>query len=120
MSEFDRVAYCEATADDTATAICASFDYTDAAVGEVSSGLDVFYLLFAGAMVFFMQSGFAMLCAGSIRQKASSGDVIPAHLPACQRELTIYFPTQNVKNIMLKVSSQDASRRHNLNLDFID
>ena len=88
MSEFDRVAYCEATADDTATAICASFDYTDAAVGEVSSGLDVFYLLFAGAMVFFMQSGFAMLCAGSIRQKASSGDVIPAHLPACQRELT--------------------------------
>ena len=71
MSEFDKDAYCEAAADDTATAICASFDYTDAAVGEVASGLDVFYLLFAGAMVFFMQSGFAMLCAGSIRQKVS-------------------------------------------------
>ncbi|KAL7430472.1 hypothetical protein ACHAXM_002206, partial [Skeletonema potamos] len=29
----------------------------------------MFYLLFAGAMVFFMQAGFAMLCAGSIRAK---------------------------------------------------
>ncbi|EJK54201.1 hypothetical protein THAOC_26233, partial [Thalassiosira oceanica] len=69
MSEFDKGVFCEAAGDDTAVAICASFDYTDAAVAGVSSGLDVFYLLFAGAMVFFMQSGFAMLCAGSIRQK---------------------------------------------------
>lgn len=31
--------------------------------------VDVFYLIFAGSLVFFMQAGFAMLCAGSVRQK---------------------------------------------------
>lgn len=31
--------------------------------------MDTFYLIFAGALVFFMQFGFAMLCAGSIREK---------------------------------------------------
>jgi Amt family ammonium transporter len=36
---------------------------------DVASGLDSFYLIFAGALVFFMQTGFAMLCAGSIRSK---------------------------------------------------
>jgi len=36
---------------------------------QVTAELDVFYLLFAGAMVFFMQAGFAMLNAGSVRQK---------------------------------------------------
>jgi len=92
MSEFDKDAYCEAAADDTATAICASFDYTDAAVGEVASGLDVFYLLFAGAMVFFMQSGFAMLCAGSIRQKVSCGAPKPGHAGSWPNTVT-YRPT---------------------------
>lgn len=33
------------------------------------SGVDTFYLIFAGALVFFMQIGFAMLLAGSIREK---------------------------------------------------
>jgi len=40
-----------------------------ASLDTTNGGLDVFYLLFAGAMVFFMQAGFAMLCAGSIRAK---------------------------------------------------
>lgn len=39
------------------------------AAGNLTSGLDSFYLIFAGALVFFMQTGFAMLCAGSIRSK---------------------------------------------------
>jgi len=39
------------------------------ATSQVASGLDSFYLIFAGALVFFMQTGFAMLCAGSIRSK---------------------------------------------------
>jgi len=41
----------------------------DDAIASISSGLDSFYLIFAGALVFFMQTGFAMLCAGSIRSK---------------------------------------------------
>ena len=60
---------CEAAGVDTASAICAPFDYTDSTVGEATSGL--LCLLIADAMVFFVQSGFAMLCAGSIRQQAS-------------------------------------------------
>jgi ammonia channel protein AmtB len=36
---------------------------------DLMSGVDTFYLLFAGALVYFMQIGFAMLCAGSIREK---------------------------------------------------
>lgn len=39
------------------------------ASSNVAGGLDSFYLIFAGALVFFMQTGFAMLCAGSIRSK---------------------------------------------------
>jgi ammonium transporter, Amt family len=35
----------------------------------LAAGVDTFYLLFAGALVYFMQTGFAMLCAGSIRAK---------------------------------------------------
>jgi Amt family ammonium transporter len=45
---------------------------SDAAEGgrdEISSGLNSFFLIYAGALVFFMQLGFAMLCAGSIREK---------------------------------------------------
>lgn len=36
---------------------------------SLASGVDTFYLIFAGALVYFMQTGFAMLCAGSIRAK---------------------------------------------------
>ena len=36
---------------------------------DLISGVDTFYLLYAGSLVFFMQIGFALLCAGSIREK---------------------------------------------------
>ncbi|KAL7547558.1 hypothetical protein ACHAWF_010847 [Thalassiosira exigua] len=44
-------------------------DTTEAARSSLTSGVDTFYLIYAGALVFFMQVGFAMLCAGSIREK---------------------------------------------------
>lgn len=60
---------------DNATALleCAlnagsSGDNTETLEGIIS-GIDTFYLIFAGALVYFMQTGFAMLCAGSIRAK---------------------------------------------------
>jgi len=46
-------------------------------LATLQGNTDVFYTLICGALIFFMQCGFAMLCAGSVRQK-------------------------NVKNIMLK------------------
>jgi len=52
----------------TALLQCVS-DSTQEARADLISGVDTFYLIFAGALVFFMQIGFAMLLAGSIREK---------------------------------------------------
>lgn len=49
----------------------------------VKDGLNVFFLLFAGALVFLMQSGFAMLCAGSVRQKNVKNIMLKNLLDAC-------------------------------------
>jgi len=38
-------------------------------VSEVAGGLDTFFLIYGGALVYFMQLGFAMLTAGSVRAK---------------------------------------------------
>lgn len=79
--EFDREAFCESVTDPASAeaGVCAAFAYTD----ETNSGLDVFYLLFAAAMVFFMQAGFAMLCAGSVRQKNVKNIMLKNLLDAC-------------------------------------
>jgi Amt family ammonium transporter len=37
---------------------------------SLANGVDSFWLIYAGALVFFMQAGFAMLCAGSVRAKS--------------------------------------------------
>jgi Amt family ammonium transporter len=52
-------------------------------MGGLSEGLNVFFLLFAATMVFFMQAGFAMLCAGSVRQKNVKNIMLKNLLDAC-------------------------------------
>jgi len=47
------------------------------------NNVDVFYSLWAGAMVFGMQCGFAMLCAGSLRQKNAKNIMLQNILDAC-------------------------------------
>mmetsp|Transcript_44900 Transcript_44900/g.94226 ORF Transcript_44900/g.94226 Transcript_44900/m.94226 type:complete len:504 (-) Transcript_44900:199-1710(-) len=81
MSDFDAEAFCanEYEGESTEAGVCAAFAYTD----ETNAGLDVFYLLFAAAMVFFMQAGFAMLCAGSVRQKNVKNIMLKNILDAC-------------------------------------
>mmetsp|Transcript_4229 Transcript_4229/g.10049 ORF Transcript_4229/g.10049 Transcript_4229/m.10049 type:complete len:521 (-) Transcript_4229:86-1648(-) len=49
----------------------------------LATGLDTFFLLFAGACVFLMQAGFAMLCAGSVRQKNVKNIMLKNLLDAC-------------------------------------
>jgi len=79
--------------------VCADFDASDSSstnfaacliaeesaanLAEVEAGLDIFYLLFAGSLVFLMQAGFAMLCAGSVRQKNVKNIMLKNLLDAC-------------------------------------
>merc|ERR1719324_775346 len=50
---------------------------------SVISSLDTFYLLYAGAIVFLMQAGFAMLCAGCLREKNIKNIMLKNLLDAC-------------------------------------
>jgi len=85
MTAVEAPGFCAEGADNapaegsTEALICSAFAYTD----QTNGGLDVFYLLFAAAMVFFMQAGFAMLCAGSVRQKNVKNIMLKNILDAC-------------------------------------
>jgi Amt family ammonium transporter len=81
MSDFNYEVFCaDGFANTTAEAgVCAAFD----SINETNAGLDTFYLLFAASFVFFMQSGFAMLCAGSVRQKNVKNIMLKNILDAC-------------------------------------
>ncbi|KAL3790613.1 hypothetical protein ACHAWO_005284 [Cyclotella atomus] len=81
MSDFNYEVFCNATYDNTTAeaGVCAAFE----SIGETNDGLDTFYLLFAASFVFFMQTGFAMLCAGSVRQKNVKNIMLKNILDAC-------------------------------------
>jgi Amt family ammonium transporter len=49
----------------------------------LAGGIDAFFLIFAGALVYFMQTGFAMLCAGSIRAKNVQNVILWNLLDSC-------------------------------------
>jgi hypothetical protein len=36
---------------------------------SLAEGVNIFFLMFASTVMFLMQAGFAMLCAGSVRKK---------------------------------------------------
>uniref|UniRef100_A0A7S2MF89 Ammonium transporter n=1 Tax=Helicotheca tamesis TaxID=374047 RepID=A0A7S2MF89_9STRA len=53
-------------------------------------GVNQFYLIFAASLVFFMQAGFAMLCAGSVRIKNVQNTMLKNLLDACGASLGFY------------------------------
>lgn len=57
---------------------------------QLENALDVFFLLYAAALVFFMQAGFAMLCAGSVRQKNVQNTMLKNMLDACTGALSFW------------------------------
>lgn len=63
---------------------------TASTIGSISDGVDTFFLLFAGALVFLMQAGFAMLCAGSVRQKNVKNIMLKNLLDACGGAIGFY------------------------------
>eukprot|EP00543_Licmophora_paradoxa_P004340 CAMPEP_0202441276 /NCGR_PEP_ID=MMETSP1360-20130828/717_1 /ASSEMBLY_ACC=CAM_ASM_000848 /TAXON_ID=515479 /ORGANISM="Licmophora paradoxa, Strain CCMP2313" /LENGTH=508 /DNA_ID=CAMNT_0049056159 /DNA_START=26 /DNA_END=1552 /DNA_ORIENTATION=+ len=68
-------------------AICSTYSMLQGVI----TGTNVFFLLFAGAAVFLMQSGFAMLCAGSVRQKNVKNIMLKNLLDACGGALGFYL-----------------------------
>jgi Amt family ammonium transporter len=56
----------------------------------ITAGVDTFFLIFAGALVFMMQAGFAMLCAGSVRQKNVKNIMLKNLLDACGGAIGFY------------------------------
>jgi Amt family ammonium transporter len=48
------------------------------------------YLVYAAALVFFMQAGFAMLCAGSVRLKNVQNTMLKNLLDACGASIAFY------------------------------
>ena len=55
----------------------------DERVRSLAAGVDSFFLIFAGALVYFMQPGFAMVCAGSIRAKNVKNVILWNLLDSC-------------------------------------
>lgn len=81
----DFEAVCADLTDDN-SAICSLYDSTTAMSDQVeglADGVNVFFLLFAGTLVFFMQAGFAMFCASSVRQKNVKNIMLKNLLNAC-------------------------------------
>lgn len=60
-------------------------------IKDLAGGLNSFYLIFAGALVFFMQTGFAMLCAGSIRSKNVKNVLLWNLLDSCGGGLAFWI-----------------------------
>jgi ammonium transporter, Amt family len=52
-------------------------------IADVSTSIDVFFVLFSGYLVFVMQTGFAMLTAGSVRSKNTKNVLLKNVLDAC-------------------------------------
>jgi hypothetical protein len=69
---------------------CVSDTYQDAQESREAS-LRSFLLLVCGGMIFFMQSGFAMMCAGSVRLKNVQNTMLKNLLDACGAALAFYF-----------------------------
>jgi Amt family ammonium transporter len=62
---------------------CGNLQALNVQTSNLAGGIDAFYLIFAGALVYFMQTGFAMLCAGSIRAKNVKNVILWNLLDSC-------------------------------------
>jgi len=95
---FNTTKFCEEETYDDALAICSVYGMLQSEIAEkgdytvkgIGVGVDTFFLIFSGTMVFMMQAGFAMLCAGSVRQKNVKNIMLKNLLDACGGALGFY------------------------------
>ncbi|KAL7534457.1 hypothetical protein ACHAXR_005893 [Thalassiosira sp. AJA248-18] len=57
---------------------------------DTQTGVETFFLIYAASLVFFMQAGFAMLCAGSVRMKNLQNTMLKNLLDACGASIGFY------------------------------
>mmetsp|Transcript_1890 Transcript_1890/g.2797 ORF Transcript_1890/g.2797 Transcript_1890/m.2797 type:complete len:602 (+) Transcript_1890:132-1937(+) len=60
------------------------------ATDSVTNSVNTFFLIFAAILVFFMQTGFAMICAGSVRVNNVQNTLLKNLLDACGASLGFY------------------------------
>lgn len=65
-------------------------DTFEAAAAATAANTNRWFLVLAGALVFFMQAGFAMLCAGCVRKKNVQNTMLKNLLDACGAALAWY------------------------------
>lgn len=73
--------------DELLQCIASTFDATKA---NTDAGIDTFFLLYAASLVFFMQTGFAMICAGCVRINNVQNTLLKNLLDACGASLGFY------------------------------
>jgi len=81
---------CSAAHSDQTQALQCMMNSLELSNNITKAGLDVFFLLYAGTLVFLMQAGFAMLCAGSVRLKNVQNTMLKNLLDACGAALGFY------------------------------
>jgi len=59
-------------------------------VHSLQMGVDIFFLIFAATIMFFMQAGFTMLCAGSVRAKNLQNTIMKNVIDACGSGLAFF------------------------------
>ncbi|KAG7353419.1 ammonium transporter [Nitzschia inconspicua] len=65
------------------TTTSAKAEALDARIDNLAASLDIVFLLFASIVMFTMQAGFAMFCAGSVRRKNVHNTLLKNFLDAC-------------------------------------
>jgi len=83
--------YIENGESDTVQVLQCITDMTHKSNSYFSDANTVLFLVYAASIVFLMQSGFAMVCSGSVRQKNVQNTMLKNLLDVCGSSLAFYF-----------------------------
>jgi hypothetical protein len=86
------------------------FDRQDAEIAELTDAADATWILHSAALVFLMQTGFAMLCAGCVRSKNTKNILLKNVLGPRSRCARARRPTRAATNWPTRVGRRAAGR----------
>ena len=65
-------------------------DKLNSRIDSLSTAMDIFFLIMASIIMFTMQAGFALLCAGSVRKRNVQNTMMKNFLDACGSAVAFY------------------------------